>query len=105
MANPTIGQSVPRKEGREKVTGRARYVADMTLPEMLFGVTVRSPIARGRLRGIRFGDGVPWNEITVVTAKDIPGKNSIVLLEDDQPCLAAEFVNHAEEAVVLLAHR
>ena len=104
MANPTIGQSVPRKEGREKVTGRARYVADMNLPEMLFGVTVRSPIARGRLRGIRFGDGVPWNEITVVTAKDIPGKNSIALLEDDQPCLAAGLVNHAEEAVVVLAH-
>jgi len=104
MSHPTIGRSVPRKEGREKVTGRARYVADMTLPGILHGVTVRSPIARGRLRDIRFGDGVPWNEITVVTAKDIPGKNAIVLLEDDQPCLAAEFVNHAEEAVVLLAH-
>ena len=104
MADPIIGQSVPRKEGREKVTGRARYVADMTLPGMLYGVTVRSPIARGRLRAIHFGVGVPWDEITVVTAKDIPGKNSILLLEDDQPCLAAEFVNHAEEAVVLLAH-
>ncbi|MGA8075381.1 MAG: xanthine dehydrogenase family protein molybdopterin-binding subunit [Candidatus Acidiferrales bacterium] len=104
MADPIIGRSVPRKEGREKVTGRARYVADMTLPGMLHGVTVRSPIARGRLRAIHFGVGVPWDEITVVTAKDIPGKNSILLLEDDQPCLAAEFVNHAEEAVVLLAH-
>jgi CO/xanthine dehydrogenase Mo-binding subunit len=104
MADPIIGRSVPRKEGREKVTGRARYVADMTLPGMLHGVTVRSAMARGRLRGIHFGDGLPWNEITVVTAKDIPGKNSILLLEDDQPCLAAEFVNHAEEAVVLLAH-
>jgi CO/xanthine dehydrogenase Mo-binding subunit len=104
MANPSIGRSIPRKEGREKVTGRARYVDDMTLPGMLFGATVRSPIARGRLRGIRFGEGLPWNEIAVVTAKDIPGKNSIVLLEDDQPCLAAELVNHAEEAVVLLAH-
>jgi CO/xanthine dehydrogenase Mo-binding subunit len=105
MTNPSIGRSIPRKEGREKVTGRARYVDDMTLPGMLFGATVRSPIARGRLRGIRFGEGLPWNEITTVTAKDIPGKNSIVLLEDDQPCLAAELVNHAEEAVVLLAHR
>src|SRR5271154_5598143 len=104
MANPTIGQSVPRKEGREKVTGRARYVADMTLPGLLYGVTVRSPVARGRLRGIQFGGGVPWNEITLVTAKDIPGKNTILLLEDDQPCLASEFLNHAEEAVVLLAH-
>jgi CO/xanthine dehydrogenase Mo-binding subunit len=105
MTNPSIGRSIPRKEGREKVTGRARYVDDMTLPGMLFGATVRSPIARGRLRGIRFGEGLPWDEITTVTAKDIPGKNSIVLLEDDQPCLAAELVNHAEEAVVLLAHR
>jgi CO/xanthine dehydrogenase Mo-binding subunit len=105
MTNPSIGRSIPRKEGREKVTGRARYVDDMTLPGMLFGATVRSAIARGRLRGIRFGEGLPWNEITTVTAKDIPGKNSIVLLEDDQPCLAAELVNHAEEAVVLLAHR
>src|SRR5580658_11040451 len=104
MANPTIGQSVPRKEGREKVTGRARYVADMTLPGLLYGVTVRSSVARGRLSGIRFGGGIPWNEITVVTATDIPGKNTILLLEDDQPCLASEFVNHAEEAVVLLAH-
>src|SRR5271163_676718 len=104
MAKPTIGRSVPRKEGREKVTGRARYVADMTLPGLLYGVTVRSPVARGRLRGIQFGGGVPWNEITLVTAKDIPGKNTILLLEDDQPCLASEFVNHAEEAVVLLAH-
>src|SRR5271154_5186432 len=104
MANPTIGQSVPRKEGREKVTGRARYVADMTLPGLLYGVTVRSPVARGRLRGIQFGGGVPWNEITLVTAKDIPGKNTILLLEDDQPCLASEFLNHAEEAVVLVAH-
>lgn len=104
MANPTIGQSVPRKEGREKVTGRARYVADMTSPGLFYGVTVRSPVARGRLRGIQFGGGLPWNEITIVTAKDIPGKNTILLLEYDQPCLASELVNHAEEAVVLLAH-
>jgi CO/xanthine dehydrogenase Mo-binding subunit len=104
VADPIIGRSVPRKEGREKVCGRARYVADMTLPGMLRGVTVRSPVARGRIRRIHFGDGLPWDEITVVTARDIPGKNSILLLEDDQPCLAAEFVNHAEEPVVLLAH-
>ena len=40
----------------------------------------------------------------MVTAKDIPGKNCIALLIDDQPCLAADFVNHPEEPVVLLAH-
>ncbi|MGB0033869.1 MAG: xanthine dehydrogenase family protein molybdopterin-binding subunit [Candidatus Acidiferrales bacterium] len=104
MATRIIGKSVPRKEGREKVAGRARYVDDVTFPEMLHGTTVRSTVARGRIRGIYFEGRIPWKEFTVVTAKDIPGKNCIALLIDDQPCLAAEFVNHPEEPIVLLAH-
>ena len=104
MATRVIGKSVPRKEGREKVTGRAKYVDDLKFPGMIFGATVRSPAARGRILGIHFEPGIPWDEFTVVTAKDIPGKNCIALLIDDQPCLAAEFVNHPEEPVVLLAH-
>ena len=105
MKNRVIGMSVPRKEGREKVTGRARYVDDISLPGMLHGATVRSPAARGRILGIHFEGDIPWNEFTIVTAKDIPGKNCIALLIEDQPCLTAEFVNHLEEPIVLLAHR
>lgn len=99
-----IGTSVPRKEGREKVTGRATYVDDLSFPDMLYGVTVRSPAPRGRIVKIGFEPGIPWEEFTIVTAEDIPGTNTIALLIEDQPCLAAEFVNHPEEAVVLLAH-
>jgi CO/xanthine dehydrogenase Mo-binding subunit len=104
MENRQIGKSVPRKEGREKVTGAARYVDDLTFPEMIHGVTVRSPVARGKILGIRFGEGIPWKEFTIVTAKDIPGKNCIALLIEDQPCLADQFVNHPEEPILLLAH-
>ncbi|MBI5366288.1 MAG: xanthine dehydrogenase family protein [Planctomycetes bacterium] len=71
---------------------------------MLYGVTVRSPAARGTIRGIRFAGDLPWNEFTVVTAADIPGKNVVTLIVEDQPFLAATAVNHPEEAVVLLAH-
>jgi len=99
-----IGTSVPRKEGREKVTGRARYVDDLSFPGMLYGTTVRSSAPRGRIRALHFDPAIPWSEFTIVTAKDIPGKNCIALLIEDQPCLADEFVNHPEEAVVLLAH-
>jgi CO/xanthine dehydrogenase Mo-binding subunit len=99
-----IGTSAPRKEGREKVTGRARYVDDLTFPEMLYGLTVRSSQPRGRIRAIHFDPAIPWSEFTIVKANDIPGKNCIALLVEDQPCLASEFVNHPEEAVVLLAH-
>ncbi len=99
-----IGKSVPRKEGRDKVTGAARYVDDMTLPTMLYGATVRSRIPRGVIRNISFHPGFNWNEFVVVTAKDIPGKNCIALIGDDQPCLADGKVNHPEEPIVLLAH-
>ena len=99
-----VGKSVPRKEGRDKVTGRSKYVDDMVLPDMLFGATVRSQIPRGRIRKITFAPGIAWDEFVIVSAKDIPGKNSIVLIGDDQPCLANEFVNHPEEPILLLAH-
>src|SRR6195256_3763090 len=103
-SNSIVGKSVPRKEGRDKVTGRSQYVDDMVLPNMLFGATVRSQIPRGRISKITFGSGVAWDEFVIVSAKDIPGKNCIALIGDDQPCLANEFVNHPEEPILLLAH-
>jgi len=104
MTDRFIGKSVPRKEGRQKVTGRAVYVDDIEMPDMLHGATVRSPVARGRIREIRYPEGIPWDEFTIVTAKDIPGRNCVALIVNDQPFLADQVVNHAEEPVVLLAH-
>jgi CO/xanthine dehydrogenase Mo-binding subunit len=122
-----VGKSIPRKEGRRKVTGQALYVDDLTFPEMLYGTTVRSSIARGRIKSIAFDQppasttpsglpargprsaggsdrDIPWNEFTIVTAKDIPGENHVALILNDQPYLADEIVNHPEEPIVLLAH-
>jgi CO/xanthine dehydrogenase Mo-binding subunit len=48
-----IGKSFPRKEGRKKVTGQALYVDDLSFPEMIHGITVRSPVARGRSKTSR----------------------------------------------------
>jgi CO/xanthine dehydrogenase Mo-binding subunit len=101
---PAIGSPVRRKEGWDKVTGRARYVDDLSLPGMLHGATVRSALPRGLLRGVHFGDGIPWRECTIVTAQDIPGDNVVALITGDQPYLAAREIRHAQEPVVLLAH-
>jgi CO/xanthine dehydrogenase Mo-binding subunit len=100
----TVGQPVPRKEGRAKVTGESKYVDDLSFLGMLHGVTVRSQVARGFIRGIEFTGDLPWDEFTIVTAKDIPGANVVDLIIGDQPYLANEFVNHPEEPVLLLAH-
>src|SRR5205085_8255933 len=110
-----IGKPIPRKEGRKKVTGQALYVDDVTFPGMLHGVTVRSSVSRGRIKNISYDQppataggsdyNIPWDEFTIVTAKDIPGENYVALILNDQPYLAAEIVNHPEEPIVLLAHR
>lgn len=100
-----IGKSIPRKEGRKKVTGQALYVDDLSFPDMLHGVTVRSPASRGRITNISFTGDLPWDEFVVVTAKDIPGGNYVALILNDQPYLADGVVNHAEEPVLLLAHK
>jgi CO/xanthine dehydrogenase Mo-binding subunit len=99
-----VGASVPRKEGVEKLLGRARYVDDMERNGMWHGATVRSTIPRGFIRSISFARSVDWSEFTVVTAADVPGKNQIQLIVADQPCLADGKVNHCDEAILLLAH-
>lgn len=105
MTTKNIGRSVPRKEGRDKVTGRSRYIDDIVFPDMLYGVTVRSDVSRGRLIDIHFeNDKIPWEEFTIVTAQDIPGENAVALILLDQPYLADKFINHKEEPVLLLAH-
>src|ERR1700674_1375572 len=100
MATSLVGKSIPRKEGRKKVTGQALYVDDLSFPDMLHGVTVRSPVARGRIRNIAFEGDLPWSEFTVVTAEDIPGENYVALILNDQPYLADGGVNHPEEPIV-----
>ncbi len=47
-----VGTSATRVDAYEKVTGRARYTADIVRPGMLHAVIVRSPIARGTLTAL-----------------------------------------------------
>ncbi|HEV2178485.1 MAG TPA: xanthine dehydrogenase family protein molybdopterin-binding subunit [Terriglobia bacterium] len=104
MVQSLIGVSVPRKEGRDKLTGKALYVDDLRFEGMIYGATVRSPAPRGRIKAIRFDPQISWAEFTIVRASDIPGANHIALITNDQPCLADSVVNHPEEPVLLLAH-
>ncbi len=92
-----------RKEGAAKVGGTACYVDDLQFPDMLFGRTVRAPLPCGRLSGVRLTPPLPAG-LVVVDHRDVPGKNVISLIEDDQPCLAVDRIRHAEEPVLLLAH-
>jgi xanthine dehydrogenase YagR molybdenum-binding subunit len=47
-----IGRPVPRVDGRAKVTGAARYAAEVAVPGLLHGHVVSSAITRGRITAI-----------------------------------------------------
>jgi len=98
-----VGRSVPRREGDDKVTGRARYTDDLVVSGAWYGKTIRSGIPRGRVRGITYDPAFDWSRVVVVTAQDIPGDNVVQLIRDDQPALAAGEIRHREEPILLLA--
>jgi CO/xanthine dehydrogenase Mo-binding subunit len=97
-----VGRSVPRKEGIGKATGEARYADDLVFPGMLHARTVRTTVPRGRLQGVRL-DFDPAGFV-IVDHRDVPGRNVVALIEDDQPCLVESEIRHAAEPVLLLAH-
>src|SRR6185312_4260011 len=68
-----IGTRPIRHDGVDKVTGRARYGADVSLPGLLHGKVLRSPYAHARIRGINVAKALALPGVkAVVTAADIP---------------------------------
>jgi len=98
-----VGRSVPRLEGRQKVTGRAEYVHNLSLPGMLHIKVFRSTIAHGRILSIDTSAAEAVEGVyRVVTGEDI---RKIIPVPyygpafHDQPILALDKVVHVGEPV------
>lgn len=104
IIQPAVGRSVPRNDGMPRTTGAALYVDDLSFPGMLHARTIRSTIARGRVRSISLDFDTAG--FTVVDWRDIPGerRNFVALIEDDQPFLVRDEVRHVAEPILLIAH-
>src|ERR1700716_2001181 len=72
-----VGRSLPRLEGRDKVTGRAEYTHTMRIPGMLHAKLFRSTVAHGRIRSI-----------DTSAAKRTPGVYRVVTSEDVRKVIA-----------------
>lgn len=69
-----IGTSVPRLEGRAKVTGQARFTADIPVPgKLLYARLVTSPYAHARITAVSSEAALAWpGVVRVLTAQDLP---------------------------------
>ncbi|HTR83799.1 MAG TPA: xanthine dehydrogenase family protein molybdopterin-binding subunit [Reyranella sp.] len=70
--NKWIGKRTPRPDGADKVTGRAAYAADTTMPGMIWGKVLRSPHPHAKIRSINTAKAEKLPGVkAVVTSKDI----------------------------------
>lgn len=100
-----VGQRVPRIDGPEKVTGRARYTVDLVVPGMLHGAVLRSPIPHGRIRAIDASraEALP-GVVAVLTRDDVRDIDPYYgHLIRDCPLIAVDKVRYVGEPVAAVA--
>jgi CO/xanthine dehydrogenase Mo-binding subunit len=95
----SIGQSVPRLDARDKVTGRALYSGDLVRPGMLFMKTLFAMRPHARVLSIdtSAAEALP-GVVAVYTARDVP-VNEYGLQIKDQPVLCGPGSAHAPKGV------
>ncbi len=93
----------PRRNASKLFFGTEPFIDDLPAQGDWYGGTVRSRIAHGRLKSLRFDPEFDWSQVVVVTAADIPGKNVVVCHEEDQPSLCDGTIRHWGEPLALIA--
>lgn len=98
-----VGSPVPRTDGLAKACGSTQFLDDITIDGCWVGGTVRAQVPRGRIREIRQDPSFDWNRVALVTARDIPGINTVSMIRDDYPALADPLISFPTQAVALIA--
>ncbi|MBK7991949.1 MAG: xanthine dehydrogenase family protein [Blastocatellia bacterium] len=99
----SVGKNITRTEGRSKVNGSAKYIDDYHYPNMWYGKTVRSTMAHAKILSINYSPNFDWSQVVVVDYQDIPVRNIVAMIFDDQPLLVESVVKHVAEPIVLVA--
>ncbi len=100
---PVVGKSVPRKDAWDKVQGKARYIDDYSFSDILYTTTVRSEYAYAKLNGIDTEEAKKMPGVkAVITHVDVPGKNAVPLVFEDEPFLAQDYLRFHGEPVALV---
>lgn len=112
-----VGTRLPKPDAMNRVTGRMLYADDMTLPGLLAGKLLGSPVGHGRIRRLDTSKALRLPGVrAVVTAKDAPTTRYGGIIRDKMlfaldvvryhgdpiAAVAADNVDIAEEALHLI---
>ncbi|MBW2216457.1 MAG: molybdopterin-dependent oxidoreductase [Deltaproteobacteria bacterium] len=103
-----IGTPVPRIESGEKVTGSARYAADIKIPGMLYGKIKRSPYAHAKIKSIDTSkaEALPGVKAVITGADTLGVRYGLWRLREetmDEQALATDKVRYVGDEVAAVA--
>ncbi|NES66665.1 MAG: xanthine dehydrogenase family protein molybdopterin-binding subunit, partial [Okeania sp. SIO2D1] len=83
--NKVIGKPINRVDGKLKVTGGARYTADMPVENLTYGVLIESTIAKGKITKLETtaAETAP-GVLAVITHRNVPKFNQITFFPGGQ---------------------
>ncbi len=100
----TIGARTPLIDGIEKVTGRARYTADLPFGDVLVGRILRSPLAHGVIRRIDAAKARALPGVrAVITGEDFAAPYGVIPIAQNEWPLARDKVRYRGEPVAAVA--
>lgn len=100
-----IGQSVKKRDARQLVTGTAKFIEDMQLPNMLYAKILRSPHAHARIKSIDVSKAKSLpGVVAVLTGQDMAGvTNPYGQIIADEFVLATDKVRFAGDEIAVVA--
>lgn len=100
-----VGASMPRVDAADKVTGRARYTADIKLPSMVHGKILGSTVAHGIIKRIDASKAAAMKGVlAVITGADVPDTTyGVSPARYDEHVLAKHKVRHVGDPVAAVA--
>ena len=98
-----VNKPIRRVDGNEKVTGKAKFAADLSFPDMLYGKVLRSKYPHARIVKIYIEKALAYPGVeTIMTADDIPNNEFGVIVQNQQ-VLAREQVFYIGDGIAMVA--
>jgi 4-hydroxybenzoyl-CoA reductase alpha subunit len=98
-----VGQRIPRVDGKDKVTGRAQYAADLILPNMLYGKILRSPLPHARILNIDTSRAKKLSGVKAVLTGDDTSKIKWGVFIKDMHVLSFDKVRYVGDEIAAVA--
>lgn len=96
-----VGQNIPRVDGVDKVTGKAKFTGDLVIPGMLFGKILRSPYPHARIASIDASEAEAFPGVSsVLTSADISDTDPYY---NGRPVIAIQKARYVGEPVAAVA--